>query len=103
MDARLYGILVTPTDGMGCEWNNPCGRKSVYQLDDNGIGDIIKLNLCTQHAKIVMKRYTGWTVMAEDLEHAVRRERVYKEIELQAFFAGWEAAMESLESEEALY
>ena len=44
MYARLYGILVTPTDGMGCEWNNPCGRKSVYRLDDDGAGDISDLN-----------------------------------------------------------
>ena len=102
MFAKLFGIWVSPTDGMGCEWDNPCGRKSAYHLDDDGAGDISDLNLCTQHAKIAMKRHTGWTVMAEDFEDAVRRERVCKEIALQAFFAGWEAAMESLESEEAL-
>ena len=41
--------------------------------------------------------------MAKNMERAVRRERVYTEMVLQAFSAGWEAAMESLESEEALY
>ena len=50
-----------------------------------------------------MKRHTGWTVMAEDLEDAIRRELVYKELALQAFFAGWDTAMESLESEEPFH
>ena len=103
MYAKLYGIRVSPTDGMGCEWDNPCGRKSVYPLDDDGACDISDLNLCTQHAKIVMKRHTGRTAMAEDLEDTVRLERVGRTIALQAFSDGWDAAMESLESEEALF
>ena len=103
MFAKLFGIWVSPTDGMGCEWENPCARKSSYNLDDDGAGDISDLNLCTQHAKVAMMRHRGQRVMAEDLEDAVRRERVCKEIALQAFFAGWEAAMESLEAEEALF
>ena len=102
MYARLYGILVSPTEGMGCEWDNPCGRKSTYRLDD-GAGDISDLNLCTQHAKIAMKRHTGRTVIVEHLENAVRRERVCIEIALQAFCDGWDTAIESLASEEALF
>ena len=50
-----------------------------------------------------MRRHTGWPTTAEDLEDTVRRERVYKEIALQAFCDDWDAAMESLESEEALF
>ena len=103
MYAKLYGILVSPTDGIGCEWDNPCGRKSTYHLDDDGAGDISNLNLCTQHAKIAMKQQTGRTAMAEDLEDIARLERVGRTIALQAFSDGWDAAMESLESEEALY
>ena len=41
--------------------------------------------------------------MAEDLEDTVRLERVGRTIALQAFSDGWDAAMESLESEEALF
>lgn len=104
MYATLYGIRVSPTDGMDCEWNNPtCSRKSLYRLDDGGTSDINGLNLCTQHAKVAMKRYTGRTVMAEDLEGAVELERTWRKIAVQAFSDGWDAAMESIESEEALY
>ena len=102
MFARLYGILVSPTDGMDCAWDSPCGRKSVYHLDDDGIGDISDLHLCTQHAKIVMKRHAGRPVMAEDLKERVEAERACRAIAVQAFSDGWEAAMESLDLEEAL-
>ena len=96
MFAKLFGIWVTPTDGMGCEWDNPCGRKSAYHLDDR-IGKICDLNLCTQHAKIAMQRRTFRRVIAEDLEEAVQRERVCSTTALPAFGEGWDAAMESLE------
>lgn len=79
----------------------PLARKFSYNLDDDGEGEAS--NLCTQHAKIVMRRVTGRRVMAKDLERAVRRERVYTEMILQAFSGGWDAAMKSIESEEALY
>ena len=103
MYVELYGIRVSPTDGMGCEWDNPCGRKSTYHLDGGRTGDINGLNLCTQYAKVAMKQDAGRTVMAEYLEGAVDMERTWREIAVQAFSDGWDAAMESMESEEALY
>ena len=103
MFVTLYRIWVERTDGMPCEWDDPCARRSSYNLDDDGEGEASNLNLCTQHAKIAMKRVTGRRVMAKDLERAVRRERVCTEMVLQAFSDGWDAAMESRESEEAFY
>ena len=101
MYAKLFGIWVSPpTDGMGCEWDDPCARRSACNLDDGGIGKINDLNLCTQHAKIAIKRHGGRKVIAEDLEEMVRWERAGRAIALRAFCVGWDAAMESLESEE---
>ena len=97
MFEKLHGIWVSPTDGMPCEWNNPCGRKSVYHLND---GEINVWNLCTQHAKTAMRRQTGQRVMAEDLGHAVKRERKQIALALEYYWAGWHDA---LKSEEALY
>ena len=103
MFVTLYGTWVERTDGMPCEWDGPCARRSSYNLDDDGEGETSNLNLCTQHAKIVMRRVTGRRVMAKDLERAVRRERVGRTIALQAFSDGWDAAMESIESREGLF
>ena len=36
MFVTLYGIWVERTDGMPCESNGPCARKSAYNLDDDG-------------------------------------------------------------------
>ena len=103
MFVTLYGIWVERTDGMPCEWDGHCARRSSYNLDDDGEGAASNLNLCTQHAKIAMRRGAGRRVTAKDLERAVRQERVYTEMVLQAFSDGWDAAMESRESEEAFY
>ena len=66
-------------------------------LDD---GEINVWNLCTQHAKAAMRRQTGQRVMAEDLGHAVKRERKQIALALEYYRAGWHDA---LKSEEALY
>ena len=64
MFTTLYGIWIERTDGMPCEWKRPCARRSSYNLDDDGEGEVGDLNLCTQHAKIMMARVTGRQVMA---------------------------------------
>ena len=103
MFMTLYGIWVERTDGMPCEWEGSCARRSSYNLDDNGEGEVSSLNVCTQHAKIVLGRVTGRRVMADDLEWAVSQELTWTKMALQAFSDGWDAAMESMESEEAVY
>ena len=103
MFARLNGIWIERTDGMPCEWEGICARKSSYNLDDDGEGEVSDLNLCTQHAKIMMERVTGGRVMARDLERAVETERRWRESVIQAFSDGWDAGRESLEHEEAPY
>ena len=98
MFVTLYGIWVERTDGMPCEWECPCARKSSYNLDDDGDGEVSNLNLCTQHAKIVMGRVTGRKVMAKDLERAVSQGLAWTRTALQAFSDGWDAAVESMAS-----
>ena len=98
MFVTLCDISVARTDGMRCEWNNPCGRRSAYCLgDEDDIGELDGLNLCTQHAKIALKRHTGHAVMAEDLEGAVRWEEVCRQAALRGYCAGWDDAMKSRE------
>ena len=101
MFVTLFDISVTRTDGMRCEWNNPCGRKSAYCLaDEDNIGELLELlglNLCTQHTKIAMKRYTGQAVMAEQLEEAVKWEEACRKAAVRGYCAGWDDAMESKE------
>ena len=96
MFARLNGIWIERTDGMPCKWEGICAKRSSYNLDDDGEGEVSDLNLCTQHAKIMMERVTGGRVMAKDLERAVERERDFAETALQAFSSGWDAAVEAM-------
>ena len=98
MFVTLYGIWIEQTDGMPCEWDGLCARRSTYNLDDNGEGAVSDLNLCTQHAKIVMRRVTGRAVMAEDLEEVVEREHDFSEMALRAFSDGWDTAVEAMTS-----
>ena len=99
MFVTLCDISVTRTDGMRCEWNDPCERKSTFRLDDEDDCDELDgLNLCTQHAKIAMKRYTGQSVMAVDLKEAVRWEEVCQRAAVRAYCAGWDDAMKSREA-----
>ena len=74
-----------------------CAFHLGFSLDD---GEINVWNLCTQHAKAAMRRQTGQRVMAEDLGHAVKRERKQIALALEYYRAGWHDA---LKSEEALY
>ena len=100
MFVTLYGIWVEGTDGMPCEWEDSCTRRSSYNLDDDGEGEVSSLNLCTQHARIMMERVTGGRVMARDLERAVETERRWRESVMQAFSDGWDAGREAMEAEE---
>ena len=102
MFAKLHGIWIERTDGMPCEWDGPCTRRSSYNLDDAVKDEVCNLNLCTQHTKMVMRRVTGRQVMAEDLERVVERERACAAIAVKAFSAGWDAARESMASEETI-
>ena len=104
----LHGIRVSHAEGIRCEWRgeaeprhearedrNRCTRNAAHRLDcDYAFYDF---NLCTQHAKMVVKRRTGGEVMAEDLAEAAERNREITPVALQAFAAGWSAAMESIE------
>ena len=85
MFVTLHGIWVERTDGMPCEWAGTCARRSSYNLDDDGEGAVSNLNLCTQHAKIAMRRATGRMVMAKDLERAVSQNLAWTRTALQAF------------------
>ena len=102
---EVYGIRVSRAEGIRCEWHGEagprheakdyrgqCTRNAAYRLDYDAV--FYDFNLCTQHAKLVVKRQTGGEVMAEDLAGAVKKNREVSLVALQAFSAGWDAAME---------
>ena len=107
-DESLHGIRVSHAEGIRCEWpgeaeprhearddRNRCARNVACRLNCDSV--FYDFNLCTQHAKMVVKRRTRGEVMAEDLAEAAERNRQITLIALQALAAGWSAAMESIE------
>ena len=105
---ELCNIRVSNAEGIRCEWRgeaeprhdatddlNQCARNATYRLDYESV--FYDFNVCTQHAKMVVKRQTGGEVTAESLEKAAGLNKTVTSIATEAFVAGWSAAMESIE------
>ena len=106
--AELCNIRVSYTEGIRCEWRgeaepwhdatddfNQCTRNVVYRLDYVPV--FYDFKVCTQHAKMVVKRQTGGEVMAESLKETAEMNKTIALNALQSFNSGWSAAMESVE------
>ena len=106
--AELFKIRISNADGIRCEWRgeaeprhdatddlNQCTRKVTYRLDYDFV--FYDFKVCTQHAKMIVKCQTGGEVTAESLKEATELNRKVTSVAVQAFIAGWSAAMESIE------
>ena len=106
--AELCNIRVSYSEGIRCEWRGEavpqhdamddlcqCTRNVVYRLDYGPV--FYDFKVCTQHAKMVVKRQTGGEVTAEGLKETADMNRTIALTAVQAFDAGWSAAIKSIE------
>ncbi len=110
---ELCDIRIRYTEGVRCEWRGEaepwhdatddlyqCTRNVVYRLDYDSV--FYDFKVCTQHAKIIVKRQTGEEVTAKGLKNAADQNRTITLIALQSFNDGWSAAIESIKERDSV-